>query len=191
MANSYSPFRIFLLIVWMMANPPPGGQREPPLFVVYCLDDSVINKHLTPAVSRAQQPQRGTSGGCGRRRWVRAERSAEACCSTLPVENRACDLHRTRLSTGWSLRLRSLFPHIPPVHSPGLACGYLSYWESQPAGGLRHVVRLSRPRTTTPTPPLPRASACRCRSPRRSCPLAFPSRWELPMFTLLDCCDAR
>jgi hypothetical protein len=45
-------------------------------------------------------------------RWVRAERSAYACFSTLPVENRACDLHRTRLSTYWTLRLRSLFPDI-------------------------------------------------------------------------------
>ena len=85
----------------------------------------------TPAWARA-----ATGGG---RRWVRAERSTEACFSTRPVENRACDLHRTRLNTCWSLRLRSLFPDIPPVHSPGFAFGYLSYWESQPAVGLPHV----------------------------------------------------
>jgi hypothetical protein len=57
--------------------------------------------------------------------------------------------------------------------TPGFTFGYLGYWESQPAVGLRHVVRLSRPRTTTPTPPLPRASAFRQASPLGYVPLAF------------------
>ena len=50
---------------------------------------------------------------------------------------------------------------------------------------------LSHALSTTPTPPRPRASPLRCRSPRHYCPLAFPSRWALPMCTILDCCDAR
>jgi hypothetical protein len=65
--------------------------------------------------------------------------------------------HRTRLNTCWTLRLRSLFPAIPPGHSPGCACGDLSDWESQPAVGLPPVrgfptlgVRGPLPRRITP-----------------------------------------
>jgi hypothetical protein len=55
------------------------------------------------------------------------------------THNRACDFHRTRLNTCGTLRLRSLFPVIPPVRSPGLPFGSLSYGESQPAAGLPPV----------------------------------------------------
>src|SRR5712692_3340264 len=59
----------------------------------------------------------------------------------------------------------------------------------EPTGcGPSPCTRLSRAPSTTPTPPLPRASAFHQASPLRYVPLAFPSRWELPMFTILDSC---
>ena len=75
---------------------------------------------------------------------------------------------------------------FPGVHIrvPGLL--------GEPTGcGPSPCTWLSHALSTTPTPPLPRASAFHQASPLGYVPLAFPSRWELPMFTILDSCDVR
>jgi len=110
------------------------------------------------------------------------------------THHRACDLHRTRLNTGWTLRPRSLFPAIPLVHAPGFACGYLGYWESPPAVGLPPVRgfparRVLRPHRHSLGPwrfavGLPAAPARSPSSPvgsfpcARSWTAAMPGRWR-------------
>jgi hypothetical protein len=134
--------------------------------------------------------QRAKIQGCWRRRWVRAERSAYACFSTLPVEHRACDLHRTRRSTAWTLRLRSLGSDLPPgfpgvpLRVPGVR-GEPTGGGPAPCPGRAHAPR------TPPTPPRPRGfdgapSVAPPRLPARPCrpagasPVHAPGRLRRP-----------
>src|SRR6266852_4979635 len=145
----------------------------------------------TPAVSRAQWPERGTSGGC----WASALGKGRAQCLCL-------FLHPPRLEPCMRLsphtaqhRLDTSSPVTVPRHPAG----------AFPRVRMRVPGLLGEPTGCGPSPCAPAFPGSNYYahtatpsglgvSPRVSPslrPARLPSRWELPMCTILDSCDVR